>query len=176
MTEMKGTDSMSTTRRFALGIGTAVIALGITAALYASSIQNTAGDPPPFIGHRGPMALGAPLGQLRMIASRLGLSDAQKEQIKGVFQAHHDEWTSLAGRALAAHKALEEAVSADTIDDSAIRQRSADVAAVQADIAVAGAHARAEVFQLLTPDQRAQAKSIQSKIEQRFDERRQQLQ
>ncbi len=167
---------MSTTvRRYGLGVGTALVALGITAALYAST-QNTADGPPPFIGRGGPMAArGGPLGEFRMIVRRLGLTDSQKEQVKGIMQTHRDEWKSLAGRAFAAHNALHEAVTADTIDDKMIRQRSADVAAVQADMVVAGAHARSEVFQLLTPEQQAQVKSLQSKMQQRLEERRQHL-
>jgi len=165
----------TTVRRYGLGVGTALIAIGITAALYASA-QNTAGGPPAFIGRGGPMAAhGGPLGEFRMILRQLGLTDSQKEQIKGIMQAHSADWKSLAERALATHKALHEALTADAVDDSVIRQRSADVAAVQADMAVAGAHARTEVLQLLTPEQQAQVQSLQSKMQQRLDERRQRL-
>lgn len=163
-------------KRMALGVGAAVIAVGTAAALYAFS-QNTAQGPRPFMGRRAPMAgLAGPLGPMRMIASRLGLSDAQKEQIKGVVESHRDEWKALAGRAVAARKGLRQAVTADPIDEAAIRQRSADLAAVQADIAVARAHAREEIFQLLTPDQQAQARALRSQMEQRVDRRRQRFQ
>jgi periplasmic protein CpxP/Spy len=144
----------TTIRRFGLGLSAAVLALGMTAAVYAFT-QNTAGGQAPFMG-RGPMAGIFP--PLQRIATRLGLSDAQKDQIKGIVQSHRDEWTSLAGRAATARKALGDAIAADPVDDNAVRQASAGVAAVQADIAVARAHARAEIFQVLTPEQQAQAK------------------
>ena len=121
-------------------------------------------------------ALASPLGRLRMIAQQLGLTDPQKAQIKSVIQSHRDEWKALADRALTARKSLNEAVSAEAIDENVIRQRSADVAAARADIAVAHAHARAEILQVLTPEQQAQVKSLQSKMESRFEERRQRLQ
>jgi Spy/CpxP family protein refolding chaperone len=167
----------TTLRRVILGVGAAITIFGITAAVYAST-QNTAGGPAPFIGRGGPMAaaLGSPLGRLRMIAPQLGLTDPQKAQIKSIFQSHKDEWKALADRAVTARKALNEAVSAEAIDETVIRQRSADVAAVRADIAVAHAHARAEVFQILTPEQQAQVNSLQSQMESRFEQRRQQVQ
>src|SRR5438477_12804789 len=100
------------------------------------------------------------LGPLRMIASQLGLSDAQKEQIKSIAQAHREEWKALADREIGAHQALNAAVTADQVDEAAIRQRSAELATVQADTAVARARAHAEVFQVLTPDQQAKANAI----------------
>ena len=57
-----------------------------------------------------------------------------------------------------------DAIGADTIDEALIRQKSAEAAAVDADIAVARAHARAEVFQILTADQKAQLKTMQAQM------------
>jgi protein CpxP len=167
----------TTIQRFGLGLGAIVIALGLGAAVYAST-QNTAVGPRPFSGRRllGRLSPGAGFAPLRMLASRLGVTDAQKEQIKGVMQSHREEWQALGRRATAARAALNDAVTADTPDDSAIRLRSAEVAAVQADIAVARAHARAEIFQQLTPEQRAQARTLQSQVKDRLAKRRQRVQ
>ena len=49
-------------------------------------------------------------------------------------------------------------MTADTIDEALIRQKSADVAVVEADLAVARARAHAEVLQVLTAEQRAKVK------------------
>ena len=59
---------------------------------------------------------------------RLGLTDAQKEQITGIVQSREGEMKPLAERARATHRALESAISADTVDDAAIRRASAEVA------------------------------------------------
>jgi|SRR5207237_1043397 len=155
----------NTVRRLGLGVGALVIALGMGAAACAS-IQNTAPAAGSFPGRQGRM--GGGLGPLRMIAARLGLTDAQKSQIKTIMQSHGEEWKDLAARAATARKALHDAVTADAIDDNAIRQASAGVAAVEADAAVARAHARAEVFQVLTPEQQAQARQMQARMQQRF--------
>ena len=52
--------------------------------------------------------------------------------IKAIAQAHKDEWKALGDRARTAHEALNDAITADTINDGAIRQKSAEVAAVDA--------------------------------------------
>ena len=54
----------------------------------------------------------------------------------------------------------------------AIRAKASELAAVEADIAVASAHARAEAWQILTPEQRTQAKQFQTEMKNRMRERR----
>jgi len=151
-------------RRFGLGIGAVVMAAAMAAAVQAST-QNTAGGRGPFMGR------GAGFGHMRMLAGKLGLSDTQKDQIKTILQSHRDEWKTLGTRAAAARRAVNAAVSADTIDENAIRQANAALAAVEGDMAVARAHVRAEVFQVLTPDQQAQAKQLQAQVKQRRGQR-----
>jgi len=173
--DLKENVMTKTVQRFGLGLGAAAIALGMGAAVYAST-QNTAMRAGPFSGRRLLMARLGPGGgfaPLRRLASRLGVTDAQKAQIKGVVQSHRQEWQVLAQRAAAARAALNDAVSADTPDEATIRQRSADVAAVQADIAVARAQARAEVFKQLTPEQQTEARTLRSKMKDRLAARRQ---
>lgn len=175
----------TTTRRIALGIGASLLALGISAGVYASA-QNTSQPPPPFSGAGpggrgpmgrggpgGPMGLGDPLAMIRMLGSRIGLTDAQKDQIKGIVDSRRDELKALGDRARTAHEALREAVMADVVNESLIRQRSADAAAVDADMAVAHARVYAEVFQLLTADQKAQVKAFQGEMKERMKERAQ---
>lgn len=160
------------------------VALGVVAAaLAATSLsaspqdQNTNQPPPPFMGpgggpgrfpqggwFGGAMGPGGPLGMLRMFSQQLQLTDAERDQLKAIAQSHHDEWQALGDRARAAHQALAAAVTADTIDETTIRARSADVAAVEADMAVAGAHAYSEVLQILTPDQKAKLKALQAQV------------
>ena len=111
------------------------------------------------------MGPGGALGMIDLPLGRLGLSPQQQDQVQAIMQSHQDEMKALGDRAMAAQDALQAAVTADTIDDNTIRARSADVAAVDADMAVARAHVRGEVLQVLTADQRAQAKQIQAEME-----------
>jgi protein CpxP len=167
------------TKRFGLVVGAVVVALGL-ANVYVSA-QNSSGAPGPFMGRGrggpgrgGPMGMMGPLGP--MIMDRLNLSDAQRSQVKSVLQAHRGDIKAVGDRAFAAHKALEAVISADTVDESAIRARSADVATIEADMAVMRAQIRAEVWQILTPDQQQQAKTLQAQMEQRMEQGRQQHQ
>ena len=98
------------------------------------------------------------MGLLPMLGRDLELTDAQKDQLKTIADSHKDDWKALADRGRAAHMALNQAVTADTIDENLIRQKSAEVGAVEADLAVARARARAEVFQILTAEQKAKLK------------------
>jgi len=158
----------------ALALALTVIALGVTAGVRASD-QNTNQDPRPFrpggpgrFGGPGmPGGPGGPLGMPRMLGPELNLTDAQKEQIKSIAESHREEWTALADRERAAHEALTAAVfgnGADTVDEALIRSKSAELGVVQADVAVASARTRAEVWQLLTPEQQAAAKKMQSEL------------
>jgi Spy/CpxP family protein refolding chaperone len=167
----------ATIRRIAFGGAAVVLALGVSAGLYASA-QNTNQDPPPFRGGPGGPGRaggpgrwggpGGPMGMLPMFGREIGLTDAQRDQIKAIADSHKDEWKTLADRARTAHDALNDAVTADTIDDALIRQKSAEVATVDADMAVARAHAHAEVLQILTADQRAQIKKRQAEMKDRM--------
>jgi Spy/CpxP family protein refolding chaperone len=157
-------------KRMALTVGAGLIALGFSAGAFVhAQDQNTNQQPPPFRGRgMGPgRGAGGPMGMLPMLGPRIGLTDAQKDQIKAIADAHKDEWKALADREHAARVAVDAAISADTIDEATIRQKSADAAAVDADVAVARAHARAEVLQILTADQKAQLKTMQAEMQSR---------
>ena len=116
------------------------------------------------IGPGGPGSLAGP-GLIDLPLGRLGLSAQQQDQVQAIMQSHQDEMKGLGDRAMAARGALDAAVTADTIDDNAIRSRAADAAVVDADMVVARAHVRAEVLQVLTADQRAQAKQLLAEMQ-----------
>lgn len=155
--------------RIGLKAGTAILVLGLAAA--AASAQNTNADPPPFSGDpgrgRGPggPGRGGPmgfLGPIPMLASQLELNDAQKDQIKSIAQSHAEEWKGLLDRERAGREALQAAITTAQLDEVTIRQRSAEVAAVDADIAVARARARGEFLQVLTATQQAKLKAMEA--------------
>jgi len=156
----------TTLKRAALGLAAALLSVGVYAA---SQDQNTNQTPPPFRGGRGagrfggPGGAGGPMGMLPMLAPELQLTDSQRDQIKAIADSHRDEWKALADRTRAAHEALQAAVTAPAVDESLIRAKSADLAAIEADAAVARAHAHAEVLQLLTADQKTKLKELEAR-------------
>jgi Spy/CpxP family protein refolding chaperone len=164
----------ATVKRMPLTLGAALVAIGLGAGAYVhAQDQNTNQAPQPFRGGRmgpgGPgRGAGGPMGMLPMLGPQLGLSDAQRDQIKTIAATHKDEWKALADRGRTAHVALDGAIAADAIDEAVIRQKSAEAAAVDADVAVARAHAHAEVLQILTADQKTQLKTMQAQMKQRM--------
>ena len=165
--------AMQTRRVLALGF--VAIAVAAAGGVYAAQDSNTNQPPPPFMG-RGPGGRGGPggpggpggqgrmLGMLPMLGREIQLTDTQRDQIKAIADSHKDEWKGLFDRERTARTALDAAVTADAIDENAIRQKSAEVAAVDADLAVARAHAHAEVFQLLTADQKTKVKELRAAL------------
>jgi len=156
----------STVKRITLGAVAGLLALGLGAGAYVhAQDQNTQRPDRPFRGGPGRMGgPGGPMGMLPMLGREINLTDAQKDQIKAIAEAHKDEWKAIFDRERTAREALNTAITADTINDTLVRQKSAEVAAVEADAAVARAHAHAEVLQILTADQKAQLKEAQSRM------------
>jgi len=162
----------ATVKHIALGLGASILALGVSAGIFVhAQDQNTNEPRRGFMGRgMGPGGRGGPggpMGMLPMLGRRLDLTDAQKDQIKTIADSHKEDWKSLAERARAAHGALNQAVTADTVDEALIRQRSADVAAADADMAVARAKVHAEVVQILTPEQKAKLQSLRPEMKNR---------
>ena len=167
----------STVKRITLGAVAGLLALGLGAGAYVhAQDQNSQRPERPFNGGRGgPGRMGGPgglMGMLPMLGRAINLTDAQKDQIKAIADAHKDEWKAIADRERTAREALNAAITADTVNDALVRQKSAEVAAVEADAAVARAHAHAEVVQMLTPEQKTQLKEAQSRMTGRMHGRR----
>jgi periplasmic protein CpxP/Spy len=120
-------------------------------------------------GPGGPGGRGLPLRELE-------LTDAQREQVKGIFDSHKDEFQAIGERLKTARQAQRAAADTQPLDEGAIRAKAADVAAVEADAAVLRAKVHAAVFQVLTPEQQEKAKALRAEREKRAAERRQQFQ
>jgi Spy/CpxP family protein refolding chaperone len=183
-----------TTKRIVLGIGAAAIAVALAGVTYAAGQNNSpaqgqgfgpgqgrfggpGGRGGPFGrgGRGGPGGPGGPMGAGLlgpMMLNRLDLSADQRDRVKQILDSHREEQQALAERARAAHDALEAAITADTFDESTVRVRAADVAAVDADETVARARIYAEVFQILTADQQSQLKTMRTQMRQRQEQMR----
>lgn len=176
--------AMTTRASFSLGVAATLLMVLIVGAAAGALAQNTGGRPGPFMaqggpppggpGGRGPGGRGGPMGApgpLGPIVRQLNLSDAQQDQVRGIMQSHRDEMQALGERARTARQALQAALSSETFDEATVRARSADVAAVDADQAVLQARIYSETLQVLTPEQRAQAKKLQAEMKERRPER-----
>jgi periplasmic protein CpxP/Spy len=122
-----------------------------------------------FGGHR----FGRMGGDFGLPLRGLDLTAEQRTQVRNVFEQHRDELRKVHERVRAAFKAQNDAVTAIPPDESAIRAKSADVAAAQAEAAVLRARIHGEVYQILTPEQQQKAKELRAERQQRMQERRQ---
>ena len=116
---------------------------------------------------------GGALGPLML--ERLDLTADQRDRVRQILDSHRDEQKAIGDRAMKAHEALQDAVTG-TFDESAIRARAADVATVDADIAVTQARVFGEVFQILTADQQQKLKKLQADMKDRREKMQQQRQ
>jgi periplasmic protein CpxP/Spy len=129
-----------------------------------------------FGGPGGPM-MGGPRGMmLGMLAERLGLTDAQKEQIKSIVQQHRDEIAPLGKAARGAREALMDAAHSGA-DDGTLQQKANDLGAAESQLALATAKVQALIFQqVLTPDQQKKALELRDQMKSRMQERLQRRQ
>lgn len=171
---------MTTKVRFVLAAG--FIAVAAAAAVTVLKAQDGPGPWPgpgrhfggPPLG--GPMGPGGPMGMLGPLGRglrALGLSDAQRDQVRTILQSHKDEFAPIGERMRAAHQGMRALIEADPADADAIRAKSQELAAVEADAAILGAKVRGEVFAVLTPEQQQKAKDLRATMEQRMQQRMQ---
>ena len=121
-------------------------------------------------GRGGPMGdRGGPLGGLML--NRLDLTDAQKERVGSILDAHRNTQEAIGTRMREARLALDEAVVTDVINESVVRARAADLAVVEADAAVERARLYSDVYQVLTSDQKSKLKNLQAEMKERQQER-----
>ena len=99
-----------------------------------------------------------PLGGLPL--RELNLTDAQREQVRQIVDSRQQETRAIGERAMAAREALRAATTSPSFDEGLIRARAAELAAIDADLAVAQARIFADVYQMLTPEQQAKVKEL----------------
>lgn len=105
-------------------------------------------------GMRGP---GGPMGFAPGFRE-LDLTDDQKAQIKKIHEGHREQFQQAGEKIQASRQAMQALIESDSIDESAIRAKSAEVAAAEADAMILKAKVRQESLQVLTSEQQAKLK------------------
>ena len=107
------------------------------------------------------MGFGGPMGPLGGLPLReLNLTESQREQVRAIVEPREAETRAVGERAMAARQALHAATTSASFDEGLVRARAAELASVEADLAVSRARIYADVLQILTPEQQAKAKEI----------------
>jgi Spy/CpxP family protein refolding chaperone len=158
---------MTTMLRVIFAAGALVLALALPTALSAQ-------DAPRERRHAGgAMSRGLlRLGPAGLPLQQLDLSDGQREQVRGIVESHAAAVRDVGARMHAARQGLEALVTADVVDEASIREKSAEVAGVEADFAVLRARIHHELLAILTAEQQARARELRAAAEARRRDRR----
>jgi periplasmic protein CpxP/Spy len=150
-----------------------LVAAGLTAALAAGATVMFAQGPGPRVPGGPGGFRGGPHGGPRADLGLHGvqLTDAQRDQVRSIMEAHRTEFDNLAKALREAHRGFADAVRSG--DESTIRARSTAIGTAMADEAILRAKVRSEVHALLTPEQQQQLKEREAEREKRRQEREQ---
>lgn len=135
-----------------------ILALAL-AAIPASLLARPQG---PGFGGGHPGWSGGGGRMLERIADALDLSEQQREQIRAVHEVYREDMEGLVDLMGVARRDLQDRVRAESFDEVTIREASARVAAVSADLAVLRARIHADTRQILTPEQVEKAEAMQA--------------
>jgi len=129
------------------------------------------GLPPPG-GPGGPgMRRGGPMG-FGPGFRELDLTDDQKAQLKTIADSHRAEFEAVGKKIGAAREGMRALVEADSINEGAIRAKSAEIAAAEADQMILNAKVRQESMQVLTSEQLQKMKELRAAREGQMKQRR----
>jgi Spy/CpxP family protein refolding chaperone len=119
-------------------------------------------------GRGGP---GGPLGILGPEMRALELTDAQREQIRGVLAPHQEAFQAIGREMAEARRGLHQAITADAENPDVIGAAVQLVSAVELKAALLRAQVHREVWAQLTPEQQEKAKALKADAEKRMKER-----
>ena len=123
---------------------TALLAAGGVVASNAAAAEHKAAA----LGFDGPLI------KLSHLAKALDLTAGQKDEIRAILEKHKAELLTLAESEKTTRTALVDSIRQPATNAPAVRQASAAVARVDADLAVTRATIYSEVYAVLTPAQR----------------------
>lgn len=103
---------------------------------------------------------------------RLNLTDAQKEQINQIAQRYHETFKAQRRAGRGERRGGSDAFSGGAFDEAAVRAAAQARANAQVEREVARARMMHEMYNVLTPDQKAQLAAERQQREQRRQERR----
>ena len=132
------------------------------------------GGPPQGDGPRGGIRMRGPGGPMGFGPEFRGLdlTEDQRTQLRSIAESHRDEFRAAGEKARAAHDGMQALVEADTINESAIRAKSAEIAAAEAEVMILNAKVRQESMQVLTSEQQQKLKELRAARESQMKQRR----
>jgi protein CpxP len=102
----------------------------------------------------------------------LDLTEDQRAQLRKIREARQSEFKAAGEKLRAARDGMRQLLQADSINESAIRAKAADVAAAEAEAAILNARVRLESLQILTAEQQAKLKELRDQRGAQMKQRR----
>ncbi len=93
---------------------------------------------------------------------QLDLTDDQKAQVKAIADSHQAEFKAVGEKMRAARQGMRALIESDTLDEAAVRAKSIEAAAAEADAAILNAKVRMQTLQVLTAEQQAKLEELQA--------------
>ena len=149
-----------------LATGVAVMALLATSVTWA---QGPRGGPFGRRGGPGPMGGGFPLAQLN-------LTEAQREQVRGVRERYREQTQALAARLGEVADKQRQAIETLPVNETLITSVTQDMTLAQVDLAIQEARLNSEIWSVLTPEQQAEVAKLRAERTARLEARRQEIQ
>ena len=146
------------------------VALAVVLATSVTWAQGPRGGGP--FGRRGgpgPMGGGLPLAELN-------LTEAQREQVRGIRERYREQTQALVARLGEAADKQRQAIEALPENETLITSVTQDLTQVQVDVAIQEARLNSEIWSVLTPEQQAEAASLRAERAARMEARRQEIQ
>jgi periplasmic protein CpxP/Spy len=120
--------------------------------------------------HRGGMEHGLPFFALH------DLSDAQRTQIKQIFQSSKAAVKPMMQQERQSHEAMMQLITSGTFDEAKAQAIATQAAQTHVQLEVEHAKVMSQAYQVLTPEQKTELADIMAKHQQRMQERMQQHQ
>lgn len=133
--------------------------------------QGPRGDGPFGRGGRG-MGPGRP----GLALAELNLTEAQREQVRGIRERNREQTQALTQRFSEVAEKQRQAIETIPVNEGLITSATQDLAQAQVEMAIQEARLNAEVWSVLTPEQQAQATKLRAARKAQMDARRQELQ
>jgi protein CpxP len=106
------------------------------------------------------------------IAERLGLSVAQKAQVKEIFEKNRPQSEPLRKELFSAKRELRGLAMAEKTDEAAIRAQATKLAGIEADMAIQRARVSGQIRAILTPEQLEKFRAFQKEQSLKYNGRK----
>lgn len=145
-----------------------LVAMGVIAVMAAGTIFAVAGARRHGFGH-GPRSFGMER-MLGRAQSYLGLSEEQVARIRTILDGEKPKVQPIVAQLARNHQALRELTANGAFDEARVQQLAQEQGAQMAALLVEKERAKTQIYQVLTPEQRAKADQFRDRVEQRVRE------